>query len=216
MATTLLLIATLHGAAEMGPALATEGGAEKWVNDTVAALPGLSSNVGLLASLRGVLPILAEAAPYPFVAVMEHFLRTDPMAMRSLFEERIVFISPESHHVWLLWALETLAWDADLLPRVTVLLARLAALDPGGKLSNRPISSLRNILLPWLPNTNADIEVRLRVLDAVIRAEEEIGWQLCLLGSRPSRWWKFPGGLRWASFRLLWVEVGAVRRRLWW
>ena len=34
--------------------------------------------------------------------------------------------------------------------------------------------------------------------------------------SRPSRWWKFPGGLRWASFRLLWVEVGAVRRRLWW
>lgn len=33
----------------------------------------------------------------------------------------------------LLWAMETLAWDAEYLTRVIVILGELAARDPGGK-----------------------------------------------------------------------------------
>ena len=39
------------------------------------------------------------------------------------------------------------------------------------------------------------------------------GFASVAVGSRPSTWWKFPGGVRWPLVRLLGVEVGAVRCR---
>ena len=180
LATTLLLTATLADAAEIGPALAPSGGPERWVDDVVAGIPGLMSDISLLSSLSEALPILAEAAPRPFVKALDRLVRTAPEAVSSLFVERVVFISPESDHVWLLWALETLAWDGALLPQICVLLTHLAALDPGGKLGNRPSKTLRQLLLPWLPHTNATLQSRLGAFRAVIRTDEAVGWELAL------------------------------------
>ena len=182
LAMALLLTATLHASAGCGPALATAGGPEPWVGTVVAGLPDLANDARLLASLRGTLPILAEAAPVPFVKALERFVGADPEGVRWLFTERPDFITPRSHHTSLLWALETVAWDPALLPRVAVLLARLAALDPtpDSKLANRPMRSLREIFLPWLPGTDADVSVRLAVLEAVIRTDERVGWELCM------------------------------------
>jgi hypothetical protein len=74
----------------------------------------------------------------------------------------------------MLWALETLAWDPDFLHRAALILARLADIDPGGRLSNRPINSLRAIFLSWTPNTNAPLKQRLAVLDAIVRLTPEV------------------------------------------
>ena len=181
LATSLLLTATFSESAGLQPALASRGGSERWVAGVVSALPGLTSDTRLLVSLRDELPLLAEAAPIHFVSAIEVLIRTEPTATRALFIERVEFISPESDHVSLLWALETLAWDADLLPRVCVVLTRLATLDPGGKLSNRPMASLRAILLPWLPSTDAALQARLGAFKAVVRTDERVGWELSLL-----------------------------------
>jgi len=134
----------------------------------------------LLASLREAFPLLAEAAPRPFVAALDRLVRRAPDAVSTLFVERTDFISPESDHVWLLWALETLAWEPRMLTTVCVLLARLSALDPGGKLMNRPRQSLREILLPWLPHTDASLAGRLGAMRAVVRADANVGWDLAL------------------------------------
>ncbi|MBL6080774.1 hypothetical protein JMJ56_22415 [Belnapia sp. T18] len=182
LATTLLMTATLHNSAGCGPALATAGGPERWADATVAALPGLATDARLLASLRGTLPILAEAAPIPFVAAIERLVAADPEGVRWLFVERTEFITPRSYHVHLLWALERIAWDPAVLPQAALLLARLAALDPhpDSMLINRPVRSLRSILLPWLPGTDADLEKCLGVLTAIIRTSESVGWELCM------------------------------------
>lgn len=182
LATALLMTATLHLSAGCGPALAPVGGPEAWVGDTLAALPGLATNERLLASLCGALPILAEAAPIPFVAAMERFVTSNPEGVSWLFTERTDFISPKSHHVHLLWALERIAWDPAVLPRAALLLARLAALDPhpDSRLVNRPMRSLRSILLPWMPSTDASLEKRLGVLTAIVRTSEQVGWELCM------------------------------------
>src|SRR5262249_41613894 len=50
--------------------------------------------------------------------------------------------------------------------------------DPGGRLQNRPLNSLREILLPWHPGTNASVSQRLAVLDQIIAGEPSIGWAL--------------------------------------
>lgn len=181
MAMTLLLAATMHNASAFGASLAAVGGPEAWVAGIVQALPGLASDASLLASLRGALPILAEAAPAPFTAAVARLLDGGAEAVAPLFRERTAFITPDARHTYLLWALEILAWDTDLLPNVAVLLARLAAVDPGGKLGNRPIRSLREILLPWLPHTDAPLEKRLAVMQAVIRTDEKVGWDLSML-----------------------------------
>lgn len=180
MAMTLLLAATMHEPAAFGASLAAVGGPEAWVGGIVESLPGLATDATLLASLRGALPLLAEAAPAPFVAAVARLLDGGAEAVAPLFRERTAFITPDARHTYLLWALEALAWDPDLLPRVAVLLARLAAFDPGGKLGNRPINSLREILLPWLPHTDAPVAKRLAVMQAVVRTDEQVGWDLCL------------------------------------
>ena len=182
LATTLLMISTLHDAAGFGPALALHGGPEQWVGGFVAGLPGLATDGRLLASLQRALPILAEAAPFPFVQALERFVSEAPDGVAWLFTERKDFIHTRAHHTSLLWALETIAWDPKLVSRVCLLLTRLAALDPnpGSKLINRPLRSLRGILLPWLPGTDADVTVRVRLLEAIRRTCEPVAWSLSL------------------------------------
>lgn len=180
LATTLLMISTLHDVAGFGPALASHGGPEQWVGSLIAGLPGLATDGRLLASLQRALPILAEAAPLPFVQALEKFVSESPEGVVWLFTKRKDFIHTRAHHTSPLWALETIAWDPKLVSRVCLLLARLAALDPhpDSRLINRPLRSLRSILLPWLPGTDADVTVRVGLLEAIRRTCEPVAWNL--------------------------------------
>jgi hypothetical protein len=81
----------------------------------------------------------------------------------------------------LLWALESLAWSPALLPQVTLVLARLDAIDkPPGRYMNRPANSLRQIHLLWSPQTYATLDQRLRTLDMIRKRESDAAWKLML------------------------------------
>src|SRR5262245_15497056 len=80
----------------------------------------------------------------------------------------------------LLWALETLAWDAEYLTRVVVILGELAARDPGGNWANRPANSLAEILLPWLPQTCAPVPKRRAAVETLLKERLEVAWKLLL------------------------------------
>lgn len=175
LATTLLQIAVLHHQAGLVVPGSTP---QQYVNDIIRNLPGLSSNHRLMASLRNELQLLAEAAPDPFVDALEQMLEGEGDCIKPVFSEENHFLSPSSPHTSLLWALEVLSWDPAQLPRVSLVLARLAAIDPGGRLSNRPINSLRSIFLSWAPNTNATLQERLGALDGIIQNIPAIGWEL--------------------------------------
>jgi hypothetical protein len=118
---------------------------------------------------------------------LEQLLGGEGENIRPIFQDTDPIFS-SSPHTGLLWALETAAWDPEYLARASLILAKLAQIDPGGKLANRPIESLRDIFLPWFPNTNATLAERLTALDYVIANEPGIGWQLVvkLLPQRPS------------------------------
>jgi hypothetical protein len=175
IATTLLLFATLAEGAD----LHVPGGAQSYVNGLVASLPGLAKDWRLLASLRWQLPLLAEAAPRPLAEALEQMLEGEPEKVRPMFQDTDAIFS-SSPHTGLLWALETVAWEPEYLARVALILARLARIDPGGKLVNRPIESLRAIFLAWMPNTRATLAERLAALDYIVANEPIIGWQLLL------------------------------------
>ena len=175
LATTLLLIAVRSEAADFN--LGNETG-QAFADRTLELLPGLRSSADLIMSLGRDLPTLAEAAPGPLLSALEHLLEGEGELIRLIFVEKDGALFPRSRHTGVLWALETLAWDPSYFRRAVLVLAGLAAIDPGGKLANRPFNSLGEIFVLWNPNTNAPAAQRLAVLDEVIAKFPVVGWSV--------------------------------------
>ena len=151
--------------------------AQEWIdgiiNELLYEAPG-----ELWASRNLEMPLIAEASPESFFESAYHSLSLGDKPVMDMFIEEDGFISPTSHHTGLLWALESLAWTEEYVYKASLLLAKLAMLDPGGKLSNRPLNSLREIFKPWHYQTLASFEDRMKILEQIIKREPDTGWVL--------------------------------------
>jgi len=129
------------------------------------------------ASLGKLLPVLAEASPRGFLKAVRASLDTEQeVGVAQLLREEVP--TGYSPHVDLIWALEILGWDRDLMPRVAHGLARLSHCDPGGRLANRPDKSLMALLHPITPQTLAPEEARNEILEQLVREYPDVGWTL--------------------------------------
>ncbi|HEU4405724.1 MAG TPA: AAA family ATPase [Polyangiaceae bacterium] len=122
------------------------------------------------ASLADLLPLLAEAAPSTFLSRLEESLALGDKGVAHLLDEESTYGHP---HAGLLWALETLAWAPQHMPRVVRALVKLAERDAelgeaAGKVANRPVESLARILHLLLPQTTASVDERVRILRAIL------------------------------------------------
>lgn len=132
-------------------------------------------------SLAPHLTSFSEAAPGTTLDYFERGTEGGNPTLLALFEDKDDdAFNSNSGHTHLLWALEQLAWSPDYLARSALLLARLARLDPGGRLGNRPIRSLRDVFLCWRPHTAASLEKRARVLGRLAEREPDVAWHLLL------------------------------------
>lgn len=159
--------------------------AEIWI-DTIIAILLSTNNPSLWKSIDSILPLIAEASPASFLNAIEKHLSNDTSPIIQLFDEDPGLITPHCYHTGLLWALEGLAWFPKYFSRASLGLARLASIDPGGTLTNRPINSLTEILKPWHYQTLASFDIRIKVLNLISREEPEVGWIL-LNGMLPSK-----------------------------
>ena len=132
----------------------------------------------LWATLGPYLATLAEAAPEDFLGRVEQGLETEPSVFLELFNQEGDGIFGGCQHSGLLWALERIAWSADYFSRAVFILARLAAIDPGGRYGNRPKESFRCLYLCWIRHSSASDEDRLATFDALIDRYPDIGWDL--------------------------------------
>lgn len=173
--TTLLHMAVLHKHAGFTVA---GGDPQVFVDDLVRSIPGLSSDSTLMESLSQNLVLLAEASPRSFLEALERQLEGASPSILPIFDEHPGMLTPVTYHCGLLWALEVIAWDAGYFDRAVLCLAKLAAIDPGGRLSNRPINSLRAIFLSWVPCTSVKTKRRLAVLQSTVNAVPSIAWPL--------------------------------------
>ena len=152
---------------------------ELWVDSIIREL--LSSNNPLLwKSIEARLPLIAEASPNEFLNAVETNLSKEKSPVVALFDEDPGFLTSQSYHTGLLWALENLAWVPEYLSRVSVIFARLSAVDPGGTLSNRPINSLTEIFKPWHFQSFAPFETVMEVLKLLTTKEYEVAWTLLI------------------------------------
>lgn len=175
---TLLLLAMF------GQSLHSVKDAEKYADNIVFSLL-MDADARRWYSLSHELLMLAEAAPLTFLEVVDKSLRKPDAPVATLFQEDGGPIFGGANHSHLLWALEMLAWSPTYLLRACELLARLTPIGVKTTWANRPNSSLRTIFLLWMPQTNATLDERLRVLDYLRREQPEAAWEL-MLGTLPA------------------------------
>ena len=174
VATSLLQVAVLSKQAQVNiPGIDPQA----WIDGIFASLPGLNTDPRIMASFRSELPLLMEAAPIPLLAALEQLLEGGDSAS-SLFWDHDSFLGPTSPHVYVLWALERLAWDPKLLRRTSLIIAKLGDLQGGLKSGNSPLASLKSIFVAWNPNTFANSTNRLAAIDAILEQFPEFGWKL--------------------------------------
>ncbi len=133
------------------------------------------------ASLDDLLPVLAEAAPSAFLDRLASSLESGANGVRQLLEQESTFGYP---HVPLIGALETLGSHPLFMPRVAMLLARLASADvhadKPGRVVNRPARSLAALVHPLVAATAAPAADRLVAVRSVLQELPEIGFTLTL------------------------------------
>ena len=148
------------------------------VETVVRALNEAARDLNRWASLAPRLADLVEAAPDQVLGAIDEDLRSSHPLLPKLFvdDRNDLFVS--SPHTGLLWGLERLAWSPHYLPGAALQMARLARLDPGGRLSNRPSHSLTDLFRSWAPATAATVEQRLDALDLIRKNEPDVAWDL--------------------------------------
>jgi hypothetical protein len=133
--------------------------------------------------LCDVLPLLAEAAPEEFIDALRHGLQGDEPLHRHMFQDaepgEYGFTCPSPHN-HILWALQAIAWSEDYFPDVIDILARLAAIDPGGRWSTRPDTALLDMMSCWRPSTAAHDQARQTGLRRLMRAHPVVTRRLLI------------------------------------
>jgi hypothetical protein len=133
-------------------------------------------------SLASHLRPLAEAAPEAFLRAIDTSLAQPEPPLARLFEDGVASEHPLTGGNWqyagLLWALEILAWSPRGMSRVAPILARLSHYPLPDNWGNRPANSLLDIFRSWCPQTAANLDQRLAVLDKLIAVEPDIAFKL--------------------------------------
>jgi len=180
LATTLALLGA-HGERPIDGAGMTGRDWSGWIVRELLERANADSSCLLWTSLADVLPLLAEAAPSQFLEAVRVGATGASPVLRGMFgDARGNSFSTESAHSSLLWAMEVCAWSPDHFGLAVDLLARLADIDPGGRLANRPFASLEAILLPWFPQNSVTPERRLSAIDGLREHHEPLAWRLLL------------------------------------
>ena len=134
----------------------------------------------LWASLSGLLPLLAEAAPDEFLEAVEDALSRTSCPFVLMFDQEDSMPLGNNYITGLLWALESLAWEKEFLFGTCSILGKLARLDPGGNWANRPSNSLARVLSPMHPQTTAPIASRLKSVQLLTDQSPLVAWDLLL------------------------------------
>ena len=184
MSETLILLAEYGGRLYDGR---LGGNVEDRVSDLVRKLLSPLDTQRLL-SFEDDLPALAEAAPPAFLEAIEADLRGgEPSVLEVMKPVDSGIFGAGCSRTGILWALECLAWNAELLPRVVAILARLSCRTIDDDWVDTPENTLLSLFRYWMPETAATVEQRMRALEGLVSRHPEIGWSVSLDLARISR-----------------------------
>jgi len=116
-------------------------------------------NVEAWYSYGKQISLLAEASPISFLTALEKTLENQSTTkIQELFED--AGDMGGCFHCNLLWALETISWNHELLPRVILVLVELSKLEIKSNMGNQPFNTLKDIFLGWVNYSSVTYETQ--------------------------------------------------------
>ena len=134
----------------------------------------------LWASLKDVLPILAEADPDAFLEAVEENLRKNPCPFDEICNQESDGVFGNNYMTGLYWALESLAWSEDYFTKTILTFAELSIHTKKSKWVNGPSRSIKTILLPWIPRTTASVKKRIAALKGIQNEFQKLTWDILI------------------------------------
>jgi len=156
---------------------------QEWADRIVRDLldPEAPDGFNRWLSFTDVYSEIAEASPDVFLECLDQIVRSGEG--NQFFQDadsNDFLFGPTSAHVYLLWALERLVWQKEYFSRVLSILAKLAEIDPGGRVSNRPKHSLITILLPRSPQHAETMQNAAQAIRMLYSTSPTVTWNVCI------------------------------------
>jgi addiction module HigA family antidote len=127
------------------------------------------------------LPTYAEAAPDEFLSILERdFKSKDPAVLGLLRPVDTGVFGRSPSRTGLLWALEGLSWNPATLPRAAYILARLAQVEIDDNWVNKPTNSLESVFRAWMPQTAANHQQRVELMQRLAQKFPDVAWKICV------------------------------------
>lgn len=126
---------------------------------------------------------IAEAEPEMFLEFLEADIKKGDKLSAQLFEikeSNAELTDTRIFYTDLLWCLESIAWDEQLLPRATAILLHYCQYPNDSNWVNKPINSLYNIYRFALPQTFARCEMRYEILQGMAVRYPQYVYALCM------------------------------------
>lgn len=128
----------------------------------------------LYATIDELLPILAEINENEFLNQLNTFIMEKEDEVNKLFSEKEEYITTIGYTSGLYWGLELIAWNPTYLMQVFDIFGKLEKYDA------KVVDIMSRILLPWYPQTKADINLRKATVEMVLKEYENVGWELLM------------------------------------
>lgn len=132
------------------------------------------------ASISDCIQDIAELSPMVFMDRLERSVVFGQDEVLKLFPPKKAGVFGQSNYIAnVLWALETLAWSPDYLIQAVRILGLLEQL-PYERTNwvNTPVNSIASILLPWYPQTMANIDKRKSAVLCLKKENLEVFWEV--------------------------------------
>ena len=134
----------------------------------------------LWTSLDSSLMTLAEIHPTEYLSVLEQTIVQSPATIEALFPKNnahLMFLRNSICSV--LWSIECLAWDERYFIDCIRILGELASLNyEKTNLSNSPVRSIIDILLPWHIQTLASTQKQKNAVASLLKESPAIAWKI--------------------------------------
>ena len=131
-----------------------------------------------LASASDLLPLIAEIHPKYYLEVLEEYIQSSRNQLPYLFPEKEENPLFSQNFIYgIIWSIQVLAWEENLVVKCVRCLGELAqAILPDGDKATLVVNAIKDILLPWHPQTLASPDKQKNAIQALQVEIPEIGW----------------------------------------
>lgn len=141
-----------------------------WIDSIIDNLLS-NSSIEWWFSNKDILETVAEASPKSYIEFIQKDLLKENSIIKQLFTPKgfVGFWGPQENYIEVLFSLQMLLWSEEWLLPVSCILAELCKIKNETNIGNKPIEALYEAYTLWYPQTYANTQQRLLILETLSR-----------------------------------------------